>query len=197
MCPAKNIDSPGSAVLIEAAFMGSSIRDVDLSYAAARAAVELDSGFGRGDGLPGMKSLRSYLQQWVSQPKFPWLPESLRKELLLDTDPLEDGRLNACSDVEHAMYAACGQAGLQGVRDEGGLLAVARIVLESLDEYIPIENVVSSPPEDNDRSFSDYRPNPAGQLSRESLVKFCISLSSKILGSQQQFADGSEARFYF
>jgi hypothetical protein len=197
LCPAKNIGSPESEASTEAAFMGSFARDLDLPYVAAKAAVELDSGLSRGDDLPGLKSLRSYLQQWVSHPNFPWLPESLRKELLLDADPLEDGRLNACSDVERAMHAACEQAGLQGVRDEGGLRAVARVVLESLDECIPVERTASSSSEDSDRNFSDHQLPSAGQPSKESLVKFCVSLSSEILESRQQFADGSEARFYF
>lgn len=177
--------------------MGSFVRDVDLPYVAAKAAVELDSGLSRGDDLPGLKSLRRYLQQWVSQPSFPWLPESLRKELLLDADSLEDGRLNACSDVERAMHVACELAGLQGVRASGGLLAVARVVLESLDECMPVKKRASSFSEDSDRNFSDHQFPSAGHASKETLVKFCVSLSSEILESQQQFADGSEARFYF
>jgi hypothetical protein len=197
VCPGKNIGSLESEASTEVAVMGSFVRDADLPYVAAKAAVELDSGLGRGDDLPGLKSLRSYLQQWVSPSRFPWLPESLRRELLLDVNPHEEGRLNACSDVERAMHVACEQAGLQQVRASGGLLAVARVVLESLDECIPVKKRASSFSEDIDRSFLDHQLPAAGHASKETLVKFCVSLSSEILESQQQFADGSEARFYF
>ena len=177
--------------------MGTFVRDLDLPYVAAKAAVELDSGLGRGDDLPGLKSLRSYLQQWVSPPDFPWLPDTLRKELLLDTDPQQDGRLNASDEVERAMHLACDQAGLQQVRTQGGLQAVARVVLESLNECLPPEMTSPSSSERNSRTFADRQRPAAGQASKEALVKFCVRLSSEILESQQQFADGSEARFYF
>jgi hypothetical protein len=182
--------------------MGSLSRDLDLPYVAAKAAVELDGGFSSGDGLPGLRSLRQYLQQWVSAPVFPWLPEALRKELLLDRRFEQDSRLNASSDVEQAVQAACDEAGLQHVREEGGLRAVAQVVLDTLDRCMPDEFPSSkgfeSPPSEPKDGHVPNRSTPLAPLpSKDAVVKFCVSLSSEILESQQQFADGSEVRFYF
>jgi hypothetical protein len=177
--------------------MGSLSRDLDLPYVAAKAAVELDSGFNSGDDLPGLRSLRHYLQQWVSPPAFPWLPDGLQKELLLEPGPEQERRLNACSDVEQAMQSACEQAGLQQVRARGGLRAVAQVVLELLHECMPSAGVDLTSAESTDCTFAESQQPAAGLPSKDTLVKFCVSLSSEILESQQQFADDSEARFYF
>lgn len=182
--------------------MGSLSRDLELPYVAAKAAVELDSGFNSGDGLPGLRSLRQYLQQWVSVPEFPWLTESLRTELLLDRRSEQEHRLNASNDVEQAVRAACDEAGLQHVRAQGGLRAVAQVVLDTLDSCIPDESVAgegseSSPAVAGTGDWANRHPRDTSLPSKDVVVQFCISLSSEILESQQQQADGSEARFCF
>lgn len=182
--------------------MGSLSRDLDLPYVAAKAAVELDSGLNSGDDLPGLRSLRQYLQQWVSVPEFPWLTDALRKELLLDCRSEQDHRLNASNDVELAVLAACDEAGLQHVRDHGGLRAVAQVVLDTLDNCLPDESAAGEgselpPAVPGTGDVANRKLRDPSLPSKDVVVQFCISLSSEILESQQQLADGSEARFYF
>jgi hypothetical protein len=181
--------------------MGSLSRDLDLPYVAAKAAVELDSGFNSGDDLPGLRSLRQYLHQWVSVPVFPWLTDALRKELLLDRRSEQDHRLNAPNDVELAVESACDRAGLQELRTQIGLRGLAKEVLKSLDACMQSGSTPdgdgNAPLQQGSCISSANEPHLSPLPSRDTLVTFLVSLSSEIIESQKEFADSGEAGYYF
>jgi len=130
------------------------------------------------------------------------MTDALRKELLLDLRSRQDDRLNASIDVEQAVLAACDQAGLQHVRDQGGLRAVAQVVLDTLDNCLPDESAAGessklSPAVPGTDDVARRKLRDTSLPSKDVVVQFCISLSSEILESQQLLPDNSEARFYF